>query len=84
MEDIRDNRTKKKEDGLKDSSVDNWTRINAVFLKIYMRLGFIIKSYKWVWLLILTSLILKFPSQIGEFIGSWVNDFLENFLENIK
>ncbi len=79
MEDIRDSKKRSIEDGVKENNIDYWTRINAVLIKIYIRVGFIFKSYKWVWISLIIYLILSFPTEIGNFIGNWVNKFSNSF-----
>jgi hypothetical protein len=79
MEDIRDSKKRSIEDGINESKIDYWTRINAVLIKIYIRIGFIFKSYKWFWIVIIFYLFLSFPSEIGRFIGYWIKTFINSF-----
>jgi hypothetical protein len=85
MEDIRDEKTKNVEEGVKPSrKEESWILINSVILKVYTRIGFVIKSYKYVWISILVLLIALYPSEIGSFIGSWINEFLGSLTKNLK
>jgi hypothetical protein len=86
MEDLRDEKTKTVQDGSKTDikKEKTWVIINAVIFKIYMIIGFIIKTYKYFWIFLLVVLVALYPAEIGSFIGHWIDKFLINLIENIK
>ncbi len=86
MEDLRDEKTKNVQEGTKPDSKKEktWVIINAVVFKLYMIIGFIIKTYKYAWIFILVVLITLYPTEIGSFIGTWTHNFLLSLTEKLK
>lgn len=91
MEDLRDEKTKNKEEGVV-KEISRWDIINAVVNKINYKINFYIKKIKsrefalhyYLLMGLFIFLIATYPLEIGTFIGDWVFYFWSGITKNFK
>jgi hypothetical protein len=84
MEDLRDNETIEKEDGVKKSIINHKINIFGNLSDLYMITLLIIKKYKFFFILSFLILFIIYPNEIGTFIGDIIYNFVEGLMKNFK
>ena len=82
MEDIRNNKTKIKEDSIKSEKFNPLSSLNNLLSNSYNNFLLFIKLYKYLWLLISLYTILYHPKPIAKFLAKWYYSFSSEFYNN--
>lgn len=84
MEDLRDNETIEKENGVKKSFINHKFDFFGNLSDLYIITLLVIKKYKYFFIFLLLMLFSIYPNEIGIFIGDVIYNFIEGLIKNFK
>lgn len=80
MEDLRD----KKKIVIEENLTSNSNKISGIFLKNIFTKKLIKKLFIYFFISLSIILLLKFPFEIGHFIGKWIHDLIKGLIIEFK